>query len=80
MRVCFVTEYLTERRARVVLLRIREVPGSNLGLDTGYTEFFVIFLSPSSECRHSTIKLGHDCFLPNPFRCIFHYHSLFNAI
>jgi hypothetical protein len=30
-----------------ILLRIREVPGSNLGLEDGYREFFVSFLSQS---------------------------------
>jgi hypothetical protein len=40
----------TERRGRVVkiLLRIREVPGSNLGPETIYLQrFFVVFLSPT---------------------------------
>jgi hypothetical protein len=32
-----------------LLLRIREVPGSNLGPETGYPDrFFVVFLSPYS--------------------------------
>jgi hypothetical protein len=33
----------------LALLRIREVPGSNLSLETGYPDrFFVVFLGP---CR-----------------------------
>jgi hypothetical protein len=36
------------------------------------TDVFVIFLSPPSECRDSTLKLGHDCFLPNTFKFIVH--------
>jgi hypothetical protein len=35
-----VVEWLT------LLLRIREVPASNLDLETGYSECFVVFLSP----------------------------------
>jgi hypothetical protein len=32
------------------------------------TEFFVCFPPiPPGECRDSTLKLGHDHFLPNPF-------------
>jgi hypothetical protein len=35
----------------VFLLRIREVPGSNLGPETGYPDwsFLVVFLSPSRK-------------------------------
>jgi hypothetical protein len=33
-----------------ILLRIREVPGSNLGTETGYPErVFVVFHSPSRQ-------------------------------
>jgi hypothetical protein len=32
-----------------LLLRIREVRGSNLGPDSGYPEFIVPFLSPSMQ-------------------------------
>jgi hypothetical protein len=51
-----------------LLLRMREVPGSNLGPETGYPywEFFVVYLSPSSKCRDSTLQWGQDRFLPNP--------------
>jgi hypothetical protein len=31
------------------LLRIREVPGSNLGTETGYPEDFVVYLSSSRQ-------------------------------
>jgi hypothetical protein len=30
-----------------LLLTIREVPGSNLGRETGYPDFFLVLLSPS---------------------------------
>jgi hypothetical protein len=32
-----------------LLLCIRDVPGSNLGPETGYPEVFVVFLSPSRQ-------------------------------
>jgi hypothetical protein len=38
-----VVEWLT------YLLPIREVPGSNLGPETGYPEVFVVFLIPSRQ-------------------------------
>jgi hypothetical protein len=38
---------MVKRLAR--LLRIQEDPGSNLGLETGYSEFFMVFLSPSMQ-------------------------------
>jgi predicted neutral ceramidase superfamily lipid hydrolase len=48
----FYINVVTERRGRVVYsppLRIREVPGSNLGQETGYPDssVFMAFLSPS---------------------------------
>jgi hypothetical protein len=36
--------------------------------------FSVAFLSLPGECEDSTLKLGHDCFLLNPFQFIIHYH------
>jgi hypothetical protein len=32
--------------------------------------FLVVFLSPSRRMPDSTLKLGHDGFLPNPFQFI----------
>jgi hypothetical protein len=40
-----VVEWLT------LLLRIQEVPGSNLDSEACYPEFFVVFLSPSRRMR-----------------------------
>jgi hypothetical protein len=59
-----VVEWLT------FLLRTREVPGVNIGLETGYPNWgFSWFASfPPDECWDSTLKLGHDRFLPNPFQ------------
>jgi hypothetical protein len=59
----FVVEWLT------LLLRIREVPGSNLGSETGYTDWGFSWFSSvlPSECRDSALKLGYDRFLPRPF-------------
>jgi hypothetical protein len=68
-----VVEWLT------LLLRIREVPGSNFGPLTGYPGlYFSWFLSaPLGECRVSASKLGYGRFLPNYFHFITHhpFHS-----
>jgi hypothetical protein len=61
-----VVEWLTH------LLRIREVPGSNFGPETGYPDWgFSRFFSISPE--NSTLKLVHDCFLPRHFQFIITY-------
>jgi hypothetical protein len=64
----------TERRGRVVntSLRIREAPGSSLGSESGYPdEGFSWFSSVTpGEFKDSTLVLGHDRFLPNPFQLI----------
>jgi hypothetical protein len=52
------------------LLRIREFPGSNFGPETGYPDWRFSWFSsvPSGKCCDSTLKLGHDSFLPRPFK------------
>jgi hypothetical protein len=55
-----VLEWLT------LLLRIREIPGPNLGTETGYTDWFLWFFSdPPGKCQDITLKLFHDLFLAN---------------
>jgi hypothetical protein len=57
------------------LLRIRGVPGSDLGPATGYpywgSSWF--FQVPSGECRDGALKSGHYCFLQYPFQLIIHF-------
>jgi hypothetical protein len=60
-----VVEWLT-------LLQIREVPGSNFGLET---EVFVVFLSPSRQIPGWYPKLGHDRFLFHPLQFTIHLSS-----
>jgi hypothetical protein len=53
------------------LIRIREIPGSDLGLETRYTDlrFFLVFLTPPDRYRDSSyLKLGNDRLLLNNFR------------
>jgi hypothetical protein len=66
-----VVEWLT------LLLSILEVTGSILSSDIGYPEWgFSWFLTvPPGECRDSTLKFVHDCFLPNNFQFIIHLSS-----
>jgi hypothetical protein len=60
-----VVEWLT------LLLRIREVPGSNLGPGDWLSYGFSLSSSvPPGKYRNSTFKLGHDRFLPNSFQVI----------
>jgi hypothetical protein len=53
-----------------LLLRIREAPGSSLGSESGYPDGGFSWFSsvPPSEFKDSTLVLGHDRFLPNPFQ------------
>jgi hypothetical protein len=62
------------------VIRIREVPDSILGPGDGLSSlrFFKIFLSPSR--RDNTSKLGHNCFLPNPFQNLYHHPLTIDAI
>jgi hypothetical protein len=55
-----------------LLLRIREVPGSNLGPcdRLSWLRFSWFSLVPAKEFRYSTLALGHYGFLPNPFKLI----------
>jgi hypothetical protein len=50
-----------------LLLCIQMASGSNLGPETSYPEFFMFSSVFPGEFRDSTLKLGHDRFLPNPF-------------
>jgi hypothetical protein len=62
----------------ILLLRMRQVPGSYLGPDTGYPDggFTWFSLVRLGECQDSTYKLGHNRFLSNPFWFIIHLYSL----
>jgi hypothetical protein len=68
-----VVEWLT------LLLCIQEVPGSNLNPETGYPDWGFSWFSsiPTGECQDSALKLGHDCFLLNPFQFIIHLSQYF---
>jgi hypothetical protein len=61
-----------------LLLRIREVPSSNLGLNTGYPNKNCSLLSCPFRQMTRCLKLGHDRFLLHPFQFIIHllhFHS-----
>jgi hypothetical protein len=68
-----VAEWLT------LLLRIREVLVSNLGLETGYPEWELswFFSVPPGKWRDSALRLGRGRFLSNSFQFII---PLFDAI
>jgi hypothetical protein len=53
---------------------IREVAGSNLSPDTSYPDWGCSWFSsvPPGEYQDSTLELGHDRFLQNPFQFIIH--------
>jgi hypothetical protein len=66
-----------------LLSLIQEVPGSNLGLGTGYSDRgFSWFLPvPPGKCWDSTtLKLGHDHFLPNRFQFTIHHPIIWHYI
>jgi hypothetical protein len=56
-----------------LLLSSHEIPSSNLGPETGYSDkTFVGFLSPCRQTPRQCLKFGRDSFLPNPFQFIIH--------
>jgi hypothetical protein len=65
----------TEHRGWVDnMFRIREVHGSNLGLETGYPDWRFSWFSTvlPGTFRNIALNLGHDRFLPRPFQFIIH--------
>jgi hypothetical protein len=46
---------------------IPEIPNSNLGWDTNYPEFFVVYLRLSKRMPGSYLKLGHGHFPVHPY-------------
>jgi hypothetical protein len=68
-----VVEWLT------LLLRIWEVPGSNIGPVTGYHVRFSWFSSVQENSGIiDYLKIGHDSFLQSPFQFLIHvspFHS-----
>jgi hypothetical protein len=63
---------LTERRGRVVNTPASYslVPGSSLGPETGYPEFFVVFLNPFLKILGYYLKLGHVRLHPHRFQFV----------
>jgi hypothetical protein len=61
-----------------LLLRTREFPSSNFGVEAGYPDWKILWFSsvPPGECHNSTLKWGHDRFLPNHFHFIFRVASV----
>jgi hypothetical protein len=86
VRICDCLLYWSAHIPNVVvewftlLLRVQEVPGSNLDPETGYPDWGFSWFSSvhAGECRGSTLKLGHDRFLPNSIKFII-YFSLFHS-
>jgi hypothetical protein len=64
--------------SKLLLHRVREVPGPNLGWEIGYPEFLWFSSVPPDECLNSTLKLDNDRFFLNPFQFIIHF-SLFHS-
>jgi hypothetical protein len=71
-----VVEWLT------LLLCIQEVLGSNLGPETGYPDCGFSWFSSvlTGKLWDSTLKLGHDPFLPHPFQFIIHLSPLHSTL
>jgi hypothetical protein len=64
-----VVEWLT------LLLRILEVLDSKLGPETSYPDWGISWFSSilPSKCWDSTLKLGQNHFLPNPFQLLIYF-------
>jgi hypothetical protein len=64
-----------------ILLRIRKVPGSYLGLETGYPDRFPWFSSVHpGKCWDNSLKLRHDRFLTRSFQFIIHSSPLHSTL
>jgi hypothetical protein len=68
-----------------LLIRIRNVPGSNLGPETGYTNCGFSWISsvPPVKYKDSTLKLGHERLLPHLLQFIIHlstFHSTLHSL
>jgi hypothetical protein len=76
------TDWQTRNEWLTLLHRIRKVPGWNFGPETCYPNWgFLWFPSvPPGKCWYSTLKLGHDRFLPHPFYFIIHMSSFHSAL
>jgi hypothetical protein len=65
-----------------LLLPIQKLQGSNLGPETSYPDWGFSWYSsvPSGEFRDSTLKLGHDHFLQNPFHFVIHLSPFYSTL
>jgi hypothetical protein len=82
INVVFLTEFLTVTPSVVFewlifLLRIREVPGSNLGPRPAILRVFVFFLSPSRRMLGKHLKIRPR---PFPSRSFPIHHSLITLL
>jgi hypothetical protein len=60
-----------------LLLRILELPDSNLGPESGYPEIlFAASVNSSRQTQRQYVKSGHDRFLLHPFQLVFN-HAVF---
>jgi hypothetical protein len=70
-----VVEWLT------LLLRIREIPGLNLGPETGYIDWRSLWLYLSLQTNIGIyLKLGYDRFLPTYFQFIIHLSPFYSML
>jgi hypothetical protein len=53
-----------------LLICILELPGSNLGRGSDYSEVFRSFLQPLQMNAGQNLQFGHDGLLPHPFQLI----------
>jgi hypothetical protein len=68
----------TERHSIAHLLR--EAPGSNLKMEVGYPEIFVVFLSQFSQIFLYYTKIGHDgILLSSSFHIIIQFDAIDEA-
>jgi hypothetical protein len=64
----------------ILLLHIREVPGSNLGPETDYPDGFRGFFSPSRRMPGCILKVGHNSLLPKPFQFMVHLSPVHSTL
>jgi hypothetical protein len=76
--VCL-TALSSHGRKANTLIRIQEVPGSNIVPETGYLDTFSVFFpSPYKQIPGACLELHHDSFLPHSYQFMIdlsYFHS-----
>jgi hypothetical protein len=71
--------FICAARNCCIQLQFRDVLGTYLSPETAYLEGLLVSSLLQTKCRVSTLKLGHDRFLTNPYHFINTYHPFIRS-